>query len=53
MPPCESTHRIGVLANDPANLAASYAALAALRGVDLDTLAAQVEENFHRFFGPD
>ena len=42
MPPCESTHRIGVLANHPANLAASYAAL-----------AAQVEKNFHRFFGPD
>lgn len=36
--------------NHPANLAATYAALAELRGVSLDALAAQVEENFHRFF---
>jgi TatD DNase family protein len=37
--------------NHPANLAATYAALAELRGVPLDALAAQVEENFLRFFG--
>lgn len=38
--------------NHPANLAATYAALAELRGVPLETLAAQVEDNFTRLFGP-
>lgn len=37
--------------NHPANLAATYAALAELRGTTLGALAAQVEENFTRFFG--
>lgn len=37
--------------NHPANLAATYAALAELRGVPLDTLAAHVEANFLRLFG--
>ena len=36
--------------NHPANLAASYAALAELRDVLLPTLNAQVEENFQRLF---
>lgn len=36
--------------NHPANLAATYAALADLRGVTLEALSAQVEENFRRFF---
>jgi TatD DNase family protein len=40
----------GSLANHPANLAATYAALAALRKVDLDTLCHDVEANFHRLF---
>jgi TatD DNase family protein len=37
--------------NHPANLAATYASLAELRGVPLESLAAQVEENFRRLFG--
>lgn len=41
----------GALANHPANLAATYAALAALRGVAVELLAAQVEDNFLRLFG--
>jgi TatD DNase family protein len=36
--------------NHPANLAATYAALADLRGVPLATLTAEVEENFRRLF---
>ncbi len=38
--------------NHPANLAATYAALAELRGTTPEALATQVEENFLRFFGP-
>jgi TatD DNase family protein len=41
----------GSLANHPANLAATYAAFAELRGVTLEALATQVEENFRRLFG--
>ena len=41
----------GTLANHPANLATTYAALADWRGVELSTLATQVEENFLRLFG--
>ncbi len=41
----------GALANHPANLAATYAALAALRGTTLESLAAQVEYNFQQLFG--
>ena len=37
-------------ANHPANLAATYAALADLRRVSLDELAATVANNFHRLF---
>lgn len=37
--------------NHPANLAATYDALAALRGVTFEQLAEQVEANFQRFFG--
>lgn len=42
----------GSLANHPGNLAATYAALAELRQLTLDSLAAQIEENFHRLFLP-
>lgn len=42
----------GSAANHPANLAVTYAALAALRGVTVESLAAQVAENFTRLFGP-
>lgn len=41
----------GALANHPANLVASYTALAQLRGVPVEILAAQVEKNFLGFFG--
>lgn len=41
----------GSLANHPANLVATYAALAELRGVSFATLAAQVEQNLSRLFG--
>jgi TatD DNase family protein len=37
--------------NHPANLGAIYAGLAAIRGMPLETLTAQVAENFHRLFG--
>ncbi|MBA4136993.1 MAG: TatD family deoxyribonuclease [Opitutus sp.] len=37
--------------NHPANLAGTYAALAELRGIPLEDLATQVQENFARFFG--
>lgn len=37
--------------NHPANLPAVYAFAAELRGWSLETLAARVEENFHRLFG--
>jgi TatD DNase family protein len=43
----------GAWANHPANLAATYTALAAWRGVSVDTLAVQVESNFQRLFGLD
>jgi TatD DNase family protein len=41
----------GSLANHPANIATTYAALAELRGTTLETLAERVEANFNRFFG--
>ncbi len=37
--------------NHPANIAVAYEQLALLRGVPLETLAAQVEQNFRRLFG--
>ncbi|MDD3180847.1 MAG: TatD family hydrolase [Opitutaceae bacterium] len=37
--------------NHPANLAATYAGLAELRGIGIAQLAAQVEQNFLRLFG--
>ena len=37
--------------NHPANLAATYSALAGLRGLPLATLALQVEKNFCQLFG--
>ena len=42
----------GSVANHPANLATTYAALAQLRGVTVEILATQVAENFTRLFGP-
>lgn len=42
----------GKKVNHPANLAASQDGLAQLRGVNRDRLAAQVAENFARWFGP-
>ncbi len=36
--------------NHPANLGATYAGLAELRGVDVESLVAQVEDNFKQFF---
>jgi TatD DNase family protein len=40
--------------NHPANLIVTYAALAELRGTDVDLLTAQVADNFQRLFGsPD
>ena len=47
LPPADD----GSLPNHPANLAVTYAALAELRGVPLESLVAQVEKNFLRFFG--
>ena len=41
----------GSHANHPANLAATYAGLAELRGATVESLAATVAENFHRLFG--
>jgi TatD DNase family protein len=38
--------------NHPANIAATYAALAELRGISLEALTAQVAENFVNLFGP-
>jgi TatD DNase family protein len=40
----------GAFVNHPANLTATYAALAELRGVTLEALTAQVEKNFLRLF---
>jgi TatD DNase family protein len=40
----------GSAVNHPANIAVTYAALAELRGVPLDTLSEQVERNFFRLF---
>lgn len=42
----------GAPLNHPANLALAYSALAQLRGLSLDTLSAQVAQNFARLFGP-
>jgi TatD DNase family protein len=41
----------GRYVNHPANLTATYAALAGLRNVALEALTAQVEKNFLRLFG--
>ena len=41
----------GAPVNHPANIAAAYTALAGLRGIPLESLAAQVEQNFNRLFG--
>ncbi|MBI5382643.1 MAG: TatD family hydrolase [Opitutae bacterium] len=57
LPPAFRRHELpptadGQTVNHPGNIAASYAGLAELREVDLATLAAQVEANFLRLFGP-
>jgi len=41
----------GTVINHPGNIAATYTALARLRGVDLENLATQLAANFTRFFG--
>jgi TatD DNase family protein len=41
----------GAPVNHPANIAVAYEALADLRGVSLDLLAPQLEQNFRRLFG--
>jgi TatD DNase family protein len=41
----------GSVINHPANITAAYAALAELRGLPLEELAAQVETNFVKLFG--
>lgn len=41
----------GTALNHPANVVVAYAGLAAARGAAVDSLTAQVAENFHRFFG--
>jgi TatD DNase family protein len=40
----------GVAINHPGNVVVAYESLAALRGLPLETLAAQVEQNFTRLF---
>ncbi len=40
----------GSAVNHPANLAVAYEQLASLRGISLDSLAAQIEQNFQRLF---
>ncbi|QYM79708.1 TatD family hydrolase [Horticoccus luteus] len=55
LPPPLQTHVLpdtadGQRVNHPANLAAAYAGLAALRDTSLPALAEQIEANFHRFF---
>jgi len=57
LPRDDATHTLppasdGSPVNHPANLAAAYAGLARWRGVAVDALAAQVERNFLRLFGP-
>lgn len=39
--------------NHPGNIGANYEGLAEVRAVPVETLAAQIEENFRRFFGPE
>jgi TatD DNase family protein len=51
------THKLppaadGSPVNHPGNIEAAYAGLAALRGEDPATLAAQIAQNFTRLFGP-
>ncbi len=57
LPSAWQTHALpaspdGQPVNHPANLAATYRALAELRGSTVDALAEAVEANFHRLFGP-
>lgn len=57
-PPADDRNRFplppaadGSPVNHPANIAVAYEALAELRGVSLDLLAPQLEQNFRRLFG--
>ena len=57
LPAERRTHELPGLAdgnpiNHPANLRAVYTGLAEIRGVDFDALVGQIEQNFHRLFGP-
>jgi len=56
LPQSWRTHKLppapdGSPVNHPGNIDAAYAALAALRGIPLPELIAQVATNFHRLFG--
>lgn len=56
LPTSHRTHTLpdlpdGTVVNHPANIAAVYAALANLRGLSVDALAAQLSANFTRLFG--
>ncbi len=56
LPPSQRTHALpehpsGTTINHPANLAATYAGLAELRGLPLEALSAAVAENYRQFFG--
>lgn len=58
MPPAEEWREFalpagdgGRILNHPANLRAAYSAVASLRGTNVADMAAQVAENFRRFFG--
>ncbi|NDC73852.1 TatD family deoxyribonuclease [bacterium] len=56
-PPVWRAHKLpsgsdGFAPNHPGNIEAAYAGLATLRGVAEAALAAQIAENFTRFFGP-
>ncbi|AHF91845.1 TatD family hydrolase [Opitutaceae bacterium TAV5] len=56
LPLARRTHRLppaadGTPVNHPGNIEAAYAGLAEIRGVEPAALAAQVAENFARFFG--
>ncbi len=57
LPPDRTAHRLppapgGESINHPGNIEAAYAGLASLLGESVETLAARVETNFTRLFGP-
>lgn len=55
LPTERATHHLppgphGEELNHPANIAVAYDAVAEIRGESIDTMSAQIEENFHRLF---